>query len=84
LVALPQSTEACSSAGIRSARSGYQSSVRSPVLRSPANRHRAIPLTYDQFKAADVEHVYASWLNGNAYFVTENVDDFTVVAVATR
>jgi hypothetical protein len=27
-------------------------------------------------KDADVEHVYASWLNGNAYFVTENVDDF--------
>jgi hypothetical protein len=54
------------------------------VLRSPANRHRAIPLTYDQFKAADVEHVYASWLNGNAYFVTENVDDLTVVAVATH
>jgi hypothetical protein len=27
-------------------------------------------------KFADVEHVYASWLNKNDYFVTENVDDF--------
>ncbi len=27
-------------------------------------------------KLADVEHVYASWLNNNDYFVTENVDDF--------
>jgi hypothetical protein len=27
-------------------------------------------------KLADVEHVYASWLNRNDYFVTENVDDF--------
>lgn len=27
-------------------------------------------------KPADVEHVYASWLNGNDYFVTENVKDF--------
>lgn len=27
-------------------------------------------------KVADVDHVYASWLNGNDYFVTENVDDF--------
>ena len=27
-------------------------------------------------KLADVEHVYASWLNKNDYFVTENVDDF--------
>jgi hypothetical protein len=25
-------------------------------------------------KSADVEHVYASWLNKNDYFVTENVD----------
>jgi hypothetical protein len=25
---------------------------------------------------ADIEHVYASWLNKNNYFVTENVDDF--------
>lgn len=24
----------------------------------------------------DIDHVYASWLNGNDYFVTENVDDF--------
>jgi hypothetical protein len=27
-------------------------------------------------KLADIEHVYASWLNKNDYFVTENVDDF--------
>jgi hypothetical protein len=27
-------------------------------------------------KDADVEHVYASWLNKNDYFVTENVRDF--------
>lgn len=27
-------------------------------------------------KLPDVEHVYASWLNKNDYFVTENVDDF--------
>jgi hypothetical protein len=27
-------------------------------------------------KFADFEHVYASWLNKNDYFVTENVDDF--------
>jgi hypothetical protein len=27
-------------------------------------------------KFADIEHVYASWLNKNDYFVTENVDDF--------
>ena len=27
-------------------------------------------------KDADDDHVYASWLNGDAYFVTENVDDF--------
>ena len=27
-------------------------------------------------KSADVEHVYASWLNKNDYFVTENVEDF--------
>lgn len=27
-------------------------------------------------KTADVDHVYASWLNKNDYFVTENVDDF--------
>jgi hypothetical protein len=27
-------------------------------------------------KMADVEHVYASWLHGNDYLVTENVDDF--------
>jgi hypothetical protein len=27
-------------------------------------------------KRADVDHVCASWLNGNDYFVTENVDDF--------
>jgi hypothetical protein len=26
--------------------------------------------------SADIEHVYASWLNKNDYFVTENVDDF--------
>jgi hypothetical protein len=25
---------------------------------------------------SDIDHVYASWLNGNDYFVTENVDDF--------
>ena len=25
---------------------------------------------------ADIEHVYASWLNKNDYFITENVDDF--------
>ncbi len=24
----------------------------------------------------DIEHVYASWLNRNDYFVTENIDDF--------
>lgn len=27
-------------------------------------------------KLPDVDHVYASWLNKNDYFVTENVDDF--------
>lgn len=27
-------------------------------------------------KQADIDHVYASWLNRNDYFVTENVDDF--------
>jgi hypothetical protein len=27
-------------------------------------------------KLADVEHVYASWLSKNDYFVTENVQDF--------
>jgi hypothetical protein len=27
-------------------------------------------------KSADVDHVYASWLNRNDYFVTENVRDF--------
>jgi len=27
-------------------------------------------------KHPDVDHVYSSWLNGNDYFVTENVDDF--------
>jgi hypothetical protein len=26
--------------------------------------------------SADIEHIYASWLNKNDYFVTENVDDF--------
>lgn len=27
-------------------------------------------------KHADIDHVYAAWLNGNDYFVTEDVDDF--------
>lgn len=27
-------------------------------------------------KSADIEHVYASWLNKNDYFITENIDDF--------
>jgi hypothetical protein len=26
--------------------------------------------------SADIEHVYASWLNKNDYFITENVNDF--------
>lgn len=25
---------------------------------------------------ADIDHVYGAWLNGNNYFVTQNVDDF--------
>lgn len=28
------------------------------------------------WNSADIEHVYASWLNKNDYFITENVDDF--------
>jgi len=40
------------------------------------DNYYAVERIIGKHNLADVEHVYAAWLNKNAYFVTENVDDF--------
>jgi hypothetical protein len=44
--------------------------------RIAGNNVRVVEEVVGKQNLADVDHVYAAWLNQNDYFVTENVDDF--------
>jgi pimeloyl-ACP methyl ester carboxylesterase len=69
----------------------------SPVLKNPANRHRAVPLTYEQFRfgfanavsegeAKELYETFAVPASGTPLFqvATENVNPWTEVKVDTR
>jgi pimeloyl-ACP methyl ester carboxylesterase len=69
----------------------------SPVLKNPANRHRAVPLTYEQFRfgfanavsegeAKELYETFAVPASGTPLFqvATENVNPWTEVKVDTK